>query len=216
VDVVALQQKLRDMRSGMEEGHAIRLHRALSWVEKATELIEIDQDNAFINSWIAFNACYANAHNEVGDGKAFQNFAVLVTSLDSRIYDHLWQNYSRFVKNLVSNKFVYEPFWISFRNKDNNWREGFDRQNRYMMTALANNDAAGVLQVALSRLYTLRNQLVHGGATYGSYVNREQVQHGARLMLSVVPVIVDLMIDHRERDWGDIPYPVVKDKDPVH
>ena len=36
--------------------------------------------------------------------------------------------------------------------------------------------AGTVLSIVLSRIYTLRNQLVHGGATWDSSVNREQLR----------------------------------------
>ena len=204
-----LKQKLRDHRDDMPEGHAIRLHRALSWVTKAEELQESDVDNAFINAWIGLNACYSLANGVMGDTKTFKQFASRVTELDNRIYDHLWFNYSKFVKSLTENQYVYEPFWQSYRQGNDHWRDAFEKRKAAAMRALANNDASTVLQIALASLYTLRNQLVHGGATYGSKVNREQVTKGTHLLLSIVPVIIDLMIDYHDKPWGEISYPVV-------
>ena len=62
----------------------------------------------------------------------------------------------------------------------------------------------------LQRIYTLRNQLIHGGATWNSKVNRAQVQDCANLMGKLVPVIVDIMMSHPMAVWGDACYPVVK------
>ena len=42
------------------------------------------------------------------------------------------------------------------------------------------------------RLYVLRNQLVHGGATWNSSVNRGQVKAGAEILAFLVPVFVDV------------------------
>ena len=55
----------------------------------------------------------------------------------------------------------------------------------------------------------LRNQLVHGGATWNSAVNRAQVKDGAAIMLAVIPVVIELMLDHPGMDFGEILYPVV-------
>lgn len=57
-------------------------------------------------------------------------------------------------------------------------------------------------------LYVLRNQLVHGGATYQSRMNRDQVRDGKRMLLELVPVFVEVMFDE-EIDWGPIYYPVI-------
>ena len=52
-------------------------------------------------------------------------------------------------------------------------------------------------------------QLVHGGATWNSQVNRKQVRDGAELLLSLLPVFVDTMMSNPSEDWGAPYYPVV-------
>ena len=61
------------------------------------------------------------------------------------------------------------------------------------------------------RLYVLRNQLVHGGATWNSSVNRDQVRDGTRILAFLVPLFIDLMMDNPDIAWGDPCYPVVED-----
>ena len=59
------------------------------------------------------------------------------------------------------------------------------------------------------RLYVLRNQLMHGGSTWNSAVNRNQVRDGAAIMGFLMPVFVDIMMDNPQADWGRPFYPVV-------
>jgi len=66
-----------------------------------------------------------------------------------------------------------------------------------------------VLTVIFDRLYVLRNQLVHGGATWNSSVNRCQVRDAAGIMERIVPLIIGIMMDHPEASWGAPCYPVV-------
>ena len=54
----------------------------------------------------------------------------------------------------------------------------------------------------------LRNQLVHGGATWNSGVNRDQVRDGAHILAVLVPVFIDLMMDNPQAPWGAPYYPV--------
>ena len=65
------------------------------------------------------------------------------------------------------------------------------------------------LSFVFDRLYVLRNQLVHGGSTWNSAVNRDQVRDGAVILGFLMPVFVDIMMDHPDEDWGKPFYPVV-------
>ena len=58
----------------------------------------------------------------------------------------------------------------------------------------------------------MRNQLIHGGATYKSSVNRDQVRDSANLLGRLIPLIVEIMLDNPQDAWGDIYYPVVDTK----
>ena len=60
------------------------------------------------------------------------------------------------------------------------------------------------------RLYTLRNQLTHGGATWNSSVNRAQVRDGRALLARVLPAMLGVMMNCPARFEGQPFYPVVK------
>jgi hypothetical protein len=66
------------------------------------------------------------------------------------------------------------------------------------------------LGVVLDRLYVLRNQLIHGGATFQSQVNRQQVVDGCNMLAVLMPIIIEIMLEARDDDWGPIFYPVIK------
>mgnify|MGYP001439560312 FL=1 len=57
----------------------------------------------------------------------------------------------------------------------------------------------------------LRNQLIHGGATWGSSVNRQQVKDGARILEFLLPLFLEVMMGNPDEDWGNPSYPVVRD-----
>ena len=74
---------------------------------------------------------------------------------------------------------------------------------------MANGDTAFLLRQVFDRLYMLRCQIMHGGATWNGKVNRRQVRDAADILRTVMPVIVDIMMDHPEDVWGRPFYPVV-------
>ena len=90
------------------------------------------------------------------------------------------------------------------------WEERFRTSQRRFARALQARDTVAVLSLVFDRLYVLRNQLVHGGATWNSRVNRDQVRDGAAILAFLMPVFVDVMMDHPGEDWGRPFYPVVQ------
>jgi hypothetical protein len=56
----------------------------------------------------------------------------------------------------------------------------------------------------------LRNQLVHGSTTWNGTVNRGQVRDGAAELNCLLPVMIEIMMDNPNRDWGKPFYPVVE------
>ena len=76
-------------------------------------------------------------------------------------------------------------------------------------------DTQKLLGIMFDRLYTLRNQLLHGGATWNSNINRSQISQGAEIMEQMVPIVIHLMMSDSQQAWGEACYPVV-DRVEVH
>jgi hypothetical protein len=76
--------------------------------------------------------------------------------------------------------------------------------------ALASKNVPQALSCIFTRLYTLRNQLIHGGATHNSSINREQLKDACNLLQKVIPLIIALMMAAPGQLWGEGCYPVVK------
>ena len=86
---------------------------------------------------------------------------------------------------------------------------GFDQSSVEALNCLSRKKVAPLFSIVLDRLYVLRNQVLQGGATYQSQVNREQVGDGVVLLSSIMPIIISIMLNSSEEDWGDIAYPVI-------
>lgn len=207
-----LKQLLRDKGDGMEQNHATRLHRAISWLLCAEKYAE-DDDITFINLWISFNSCYSIDENTeaLGDRATFRQFIEHICAHDhhKRIYNLLWMNYSGFVRAIINNQFLFAPFWDSHYNGDTKWHTLFEHNQSSAMYALANQQVSQLLSLVLDRLYVLRNQMIHGGATYNSKINREQLKNSCRLLTELMPIIIEVMLDEIETQWGKIRYPVI-------
>ncbi|MBS1055083.1 hypothetical protein [Gluconobacter kondonii] len=131
---------------------------------------------------------------------------------EGRIYNALWQRFSGPVRMLMNNRYVFSPFWQYHNGIDGvaDWEERFRTASRSFAIAFQTGDTVRVLKFVFDRLYVLRNQLVHGGATWNSGINRNQVRDGAAILAFLMPVFVELMMDNPQEDWGLPFYPVVK------
>ena len=205
-----LTRKLK--ASTLPESLTIRIHRAISWL-KSAEKQEGNLDMKFISLWVSFNACYAvdiNGLNSKPEKAKLREFTSSLVHFDrTRLYNLFWEKFSGPVKVLIENKFVFEKFWEYTRGESDDYQVAFSKSVIQASNCLSKQNIEGLLEVVLERLYTLRNQLIHGGATYNSKLNRAQLRDACNIMQLLVPIIIDIMLENGEHDWGEIAYPVV-------
>ncbi|PJK09402.1 hypothetical protein CO610_03680 [Lysobacteraceae bacterium NML95-0200] len=197
-----------------QENFRIRLHRARSWLKQAEAVRDSDPDGCFIFLWIALNAAYARAFGESeSEREKLAGFirALLRVDKERVLHGILMERFAGSVRTLIENKFVFRPFWQALRDHDSSgrWEQQFAAAKKQAMTAVLAGDTAKVYSIVFSRLYVLRNQLVHGGATCGSRLNRMQLKDAIALLSAIVPVMIGLMAENPDTDWGEIMYPVV-------
>lgn len=196
----------------------VRMRRADAWLKRAVSEREAgDLDVAFVLYWIAFNAAFATdvspdfASEAVETRKEIRNyFETLLDSDDSRAIEGAIRANAGRVRALVANRYLYERYWRFLNRKSQNtrWKREFDKDTTCVRDALSRTDddagtaAAKVLDIVFQRLKTLRNQLVHGGATWGGARNRDSVEHGTHLMAALVPVFVEITRSKPGVDWG--------------
>jgi len=214
-DYTSLKTWQREIRDGFPQSLALRTHRALSWLNRAEQEQE-DGDARFIFLWVAFNAAYAN---EIHDNRLFseqeklRNFIKRLVESDTEklLYQAVWEEFTDSIRVLLDNQYVFKPFWDYHNGLIDQaaWENAFSKSKRAASRAFGKMNTMTVLSIIFERLYVLRNQLIHGGATWNSRVNRDQIRDGANLMGRLVPVIIYLMMKHPEKLWGDAIYPVV-------
>ncbi|MDW8413977.1 MAG: HEPN domain-containing protein [Thermaurantiacus sp.] len=217
-DLAQVHARLKDRQRAERDRHPramdLRVHRALSWLGRAAQ--EADDDVRFILLWVAFNAAFAA---DLGGGRLstrdeVKAFFERVCRLDAqgRVYAAVWTRFSQEIRLFLGNPYVFPPFWAHHNGEPGyaDWEERLNTERRAAWSCLAQKDTAGVLRLLFERLYVLRNQLVHGGATWASSVNRQQVRDGAAILGTLVPLFVEVMLDHPHEDWGRPYYPVVE------
>ena len=221
-----------------------RMRRAQSWYEHSLHA-QCDDDK-FVFLWIAFNAAYGlalldpNVHPRAARKKEWEKLKGFLGKLihkdtEQAIRDVLWGaklsdrhgdgSLRGAVPRLLANQYVYCLFWHCVHNRvDNRWRAEFRRANDRCTRHLAVSKAlvkparvGYVLKEVFSRLYTLRNQMFHGGTTCGTGKGRGQLEDATRVMENLMPAVLSILQVHiglhRSTDyWGVVAYPHVDDE----
>ena len=193
----------------------LRLRRAFSWWESSNNAIY--DDEKFIFLWIAFNAIYSldrsdsidfddlklsKKNNERGQLNIFLEKIVHLDK-DNILKEFLINNYSNMMRVFINNKWIFNQFW-EYKNghlSDDDWKKEFNKQNRIAQRSIITNPSV-FWSILFGRLYTLRNQLMHGVATKGSSINRDQVEDGSKILNKVLPILVNILMIYPNENWG--------------
>jgi len=218
-----LKPQLEAKLEELSPENATRLHRALSWLHCA-EQQRSNADMQFVSLWIAFKACYSLGDDHATDEslnerEVFKQFIQKLVGHDKfqKIHHCLWVEFSGSIKALIRNPYVFHPFWQAQRQKQKgqggvseiDWKQAFDQSSVDALNYMSRQKIPELLAIVLDRLYELRNQIIDGGATYRSSVNREQVEDGAGLLMTLMPIVIEIMLLNSDEEWGEIYYPVV-------
>lgn len=193
-----------------------RMRRAESWLECARrehdsgDLYSGHWDIAFVLYWIAFNAAFARDVLEYPNTRSeFAECFRQVLRSDSRgeIYRAVRDKFPSAAEELVSNKYLFKKYWdyVNGRRGNDDWKECFESDRRRFEHAMAKpseENTEEAIPILFERLYTLRNQIVHGGATWKSKYNRTSVRRGVPIMAFLVPVFVRIIEQNPEVKWG--------------
>ncbi len=209
------------MRTNYKQDNKDRLRRAKSWLARA-ENEHCPDEEAFLFLWIAFNAAYGQDYgqsDEKNEHDRFFAFAEQIVACDKRnkIRIALISN-TDVIKELTDNEFIFDLFWKFIRKGEpKNWKERLNDYNDKAFAKLGKNDMSKTLNEILFRLYTLRNQIIHGGITFGSEgLGKPQLKSGRKMMTLLVPKIIKIMEQdiHTTPDtkkWGKVAFPRYKE-----
>ncbi len=200
------------------QNYQIRVHRALSWLERALEVDSNDQpDGRLLYSWIAFNSLYGVWDEETGfpakDQDAWQTFVGRLLDLDKgELLAKQLVAIRPQVLALLENKFLDPRFW-----REPQVSRGHRGQYHRALTIYIEKRWRDLLTMALDRVYVLRGQIVHGAATRGSKLNRVVLKQCSEVLEGLLPPMLCLAIEHGAHDnWPPLCYPpVYEEKQPT-
>ncbi len=155
-----LKQRQRNERSDYSPNLGIRVHRALSWLNKAEQCT--DDDSKFTFLWIAFNSAYAQEFEQklvYGEKGLYQEFLDKLVSVDAtnKLHNIVWSEYAGTIRLILENEFILQSYWDfqSERISEQDWKNHRSKAKTAASKALGQCNTAVVLSILFSRLYTL-------------------------------------------------------------
>ena len=195
------------------QNYQIRVHRALSWWERAAELdLDENPEGRLLFAWIAFNALYG-AWDEQGGGptKDREGWGAFLSKVVTWDRDGLLvncvQEFRDAILDLLDNKYLDAHFWRRRATYGGSRRQYYLGQSLY-----AERRWCEVLVLLFDRVYVLRSQIVHGAATRNSRLNRDTLREVIRLFEAVLHPVLRVVVEHGAHDvWPTLCYPPVDD-----
>lgn len=197
----------------------VRVHRACVALSEA-ERIEKAQDSrvaldaGLVLRWVGLNALYGQWDEQSGipmrDRESLDSFTSRVAAIDSdgRLSAVLGLLEAE-AQTLLESTFLTQRFW-----RDQEWENVRPRKGRYRSYRddRLSGRVAGPLHQLLIVVYFLRCQIVHGGATLGSDVNRVTVEPASRALSLLSGQLLAVVVEHGlEIEWGNLCYPPIRD-----
>lgn len=209
----------KDERTLWTDQLRTRIHRSISWLRRAQATAD-DMDASFIFHWIAFNAAYskviededANIDRKLNERSKYEDFirCIQVTDRTQRLADLLFIELEDACENLIQNEFVLYEYWRNQQDPSTpiDWESVLSQQKLRASKFKRDGNVYEYLRILLSRAHVLRNQIIHGAATWNSSANRRQLKDAHAILRKLIPLMLELMIRDPDQDWGDVQFPL--------
>ena len=192
------------------EAIEIRLRRGRSWLHKARRAgVAGDLDSQFVFLWIAFNALYGQPRYREGVvSDEIADFKALLEAVEQASRNQVATTLRRpeleaHVEKILRSPFLNIECW---RHWD---KLGIRDRSKRIATACNTYHKEHGLNRLFLRLYTLRNQVLHGAATDGGQRNRESLRHAIAVLDPSVDALIELVKRHHVKIPGleSLPFP---------
>lgn len=212
--MLVLEDVFKNKKAEHSEAFNLRLHRGISWFKKAM-LLDADLDLKFLTLWISFNAIYAREGAVLQPQQGVKQFLATLYQLDDehKIEFVLGHKCKQTIHAILENPYIYQGFWDYHNHKVSqlSWKTDFEAEQRVVHQAVQGRKSVDILCFVFSRLNTLRNQILQGGVTYNSVVNRRYVAEGCTILSALMPIFMFILLEHPTQLDSDKPfYPVMQ------
>ncbi len=195
-----------------------RLQRADSWIRAASGLRPDQKHEAFIFLSIALNCLYGRRQYEGDETRIGEDLEVFLTKIQALHEKDRERGGSLLTAAtaacrkegaaLIRDKFLVNRYWRG-EQPPAELQDRLNRDAALALTRLGEGSSREFLALVFRRIAVLRNQIMHGCATYGPRsFGRASLDKGLRVLRVMVPAFYQLISRHGQAvKWEPVPYP---------
>lgn len=210
-----LRLDYQNQRDTLPSTLALRTYRAISWIGRA-DSIQNDTDEKVISLLIAMSALYTDdregsaSHEEQKTVRDTFLQKLLEHDTDNALQKLLWDKLHPAIYTLSNDHYLFAPYWHHKHGHDSHgdWEKHFHLSVSHYEAAIKAENATGLLSILFDRLHVLRSQLLYGGATWQSSLNRQPIEQAAIVLGTLLPTFITIMIHTPHENWHRPFYPV--------
>ena len=207
-----LEEVFKSKKNENSEHFNLRIQRALSWLKKAA-YSQDDVDIQFLSLWISLNAIYVT---ETAEDASIQLNTCLQRIYqqdhDQKINHFIWHSISDQVQRVLDNPYTFQDYW-EYKNQkitQLTWKTHFEVEKQRIFKAFKYKEGQTILNLLFERMLTLRNQMLLGGNSYKSAINRQQLKDSCHILLVLIPAFLQVLIENAKCLEFDRPfYPIM-------
>ncbi len=195
-----------------------RLQRADSWIKAAAKFGPDQRHEAFISYYIAFNCLYGRRRYEGDEAQIEEDLRAFFKK--ALVLHHRDVQRGRFILTdaleacrkdgavLIRDRFLFNQYWRK-PQPPGLLQAKLNREAMHALGALGEGKYEEFLLLMFRRMSVLRNQIMHGGATYGpKSFGRGSLAKGLQVLRVMVPAFYALVLAYGAGlKWDPVPYP---------
>ena len=213
--IYVLEEIFKSSKNNNSERFNLRVQRSLSWLKKAV-LMEHDKDLQFLSLRVSFNAIYAEDVERKNQQKDhISQFLALISRQDQtqHLSQMVWGKLFEPIQKVLANPYSYQAYW-DYRNQvvsQVTWKESFEHEKKLIHDVFETKNLNEILSVVLNRMLTIEHQILQGGSSYNSSINRPLLSQCCEILIALIPAILELLINNAQK-WHFLKphYPVVQ------
>lgn len=212
--IYVLEEIFKSKKNQNSDAFNLRVQRGLSWLKKAV-LMENDLDLQFLSLWVSVNAIHAEDHEPVNRAHRLFEFIekLLQQDREQKISQLIWNQLSLPTQQLLENPYAFQDFWEYKNQKISQltWKANFAVEQARFLKVWKSKDTHAIVQMLFERMLTLRHQILQGGSSYNSAMNRPVLRQCCQILLTLLPVFIEVFIEHAQQlDLSKPFYPTVQ------
>ncbi len=213
VAMLVVEMIFRSQKAEYSDYFNLRMQRGLSWFKQALQFDQQQLDLKFISLWVAFKAIHAR-ESSAGEN-SLQAFLTQMFQHDlpHRIDYMIWNRFPQAIRLLLETPYAFQSYWDYQNHKISQtaWKEAFRQDQQQWQQAWQEKDSLQILSGVFQRMQTLCQQMMSGGASCQSSMNRKQLAEACFVLSGLLSTFMFVLLENAQTlDWAQPFYPVVQ------